>query len=293
MFWVGLDLHKKYITACALDGAGSVVAEHRRLPADAEAHAAAERAGDAAAPPTRSPLICRPLGATGGPMTRADLLARLKSPEDSLVERKPANPKAADLRATACGFANAVPPGATGIIFLGVAPDGTILGVPDPDSLQRTVRSRLAQECYPSIDHQCTVLEDDGKFVVAVEIPASAHRPHFTGAAYVRKGSETVAATKEQYEQLIASRNTVAGVLSRAIGETWLVIGIGKRIGDTKPIQQPGHRELLECRIVDVNAHYVRLHNASSGTNLTEELTHAEISYDEKRYKPLLIVRGT
>jgi hypothetical protein len=28
MTWVGLDLHKRYITACALDGVGAVVAEH-------------------------------------------------------------------------------------------------------------------------------------------------------------------------------------------------------------------------------------------------------------------------
>jgi transposase len=34
MTWVGLDLHKRYITACALDDAGVIVAEHRRLPAD-------------------------------------------------------------------------------------------------------------------------------------------------------------------------------------------------------------------------------------------------------------------
>jgi hypothetical protein len=34
MTWVGLDLHKRYITACALDDAGTVVAEHRRLPAN-------------------------------------------------------------------------------------------------------------------------------------------------------------------------------------------------------------------------------------------------------------------
>ena len=36
MIWVGLDLHQRYITACALDDAGVVVAEHRRLPTDAE-----------------------------------------------------------------------------------------------------------------------------------------------------------------------------------------------------------------------------------------------------------------
>jgi transposase len=34
MIWVGLDLHKRYITACALDDDGRVVAEHRRLPPD-------------------------------------------------------------------------------------------------------------------------------------------------------------------------------------------------------------------------------------------------------------------
>ncbi len=32
MIWVGLDLHKKYITACAMDEAGGLVMEHQRLP---------------------------------------------------------------------------------------------------------------------------------------------------------------------------------------------------------------------------------------------------------------------
>jgi transposase len=37
MFWVGLDLHKRHITACALDDGGRIVAEHRRLPPDVPA----------------------------------------------------------------------------------------------------------------------------------------------------------------------------------------------------------------------------------------------------------------
>ena len=37
MIGVGLDLHKRYITACALDEGGAVVAEQRRLPTAAEA----------------------------------------------------------------------------------------------------------------------------------------------------------------------------------------------------------------------------------------------------------------
>jgi hypothetical protein len=32
MTFVGLDLHKRYITACALDGGGEVIAEVRRMP---------------------------------------------------------------------------------------------------------------------------------------------------------------------------------------------------------------------------------------------------------------------
>ena len=37
MIWVGLDLHKRYVTACALDDGGRIVAEHRRLPPDGPA----------------------------------------------------------------------------------------------------------------------------------------------------------------------------------------------------------------------------------------------------------------
>ena len=37
MFWVGLDLHKRYIAACALDDASHVVAEQQWLAADIEA----------------------------------------------------------------------------------------------------------------------------------------------------------------------------------------------------------------------------------------------------------------
>jgi hypothetical protein len=32
MTFVGLDLHKRYITACALDGRGTLLAEVRQLP---------------------------------------------------------------------------------------------------------------------------------------------------------------------------------------------------------------------------------------------------------------------
>ncbi len=37
MIRVGLDWHKRYVMACALDATGTEMAAHRRLPADAEA----------------------------------------------------------------------------------------------------------------------------------------------------------------------------------------------------------------------------------------------------------------
>jgi hypothetical protein len=41
MVTVGLDLHKRYVTACALDALGTVLAEHRRLQLSSEAVEAA------------------------------------------------------------------------------------------------------------------------------------------------------------------------------------------------------------------------------------------------------------
>ena len=220
------------------------------------------------------------------------LVARLANHEDALVERKPEGPSASEIRATAVAFANSVPQGSTGVIFFGVTNDGKVAGVSSSDSLQKTIRRQLQTECYPPIEYQAHVLQVDGKAVVAVEIPESTRKPHFAGAAYLRRGSENVPASEQEYERLIASRNTVAGALARAIGQVWTVTAIGKQLGDTKPIQQPGHRESTECRIEDVNAPFVRLYQIGVGRLLTEQISHAEISYDERRHRPMLIVRG-
>jgi hypothetical protein len=44
-------------------------------------------------------------------------------------------------------------------------------------------------------------------------------KPHFTGAAYIRDGSQSVEATPELYENLIASRHTKAAELLRYKGK--------------------------------------------------------------------------
>jgi predicted HTH transcriptional regulator len=152
------------------------------------------------------------------------LVARLRSHEDALVERKPESLSGSEIMAAVVAFANSVRPDMTGVIFFGVADDGSVMGVSNSDSLLKTLRKQLHQGCYPKIKYEAHVLEVDGKSIVAVEVPSSAERPHFAGGAYVREGSESVLASPVQYERLIASRHTVAGVLADAIGETWTVM---------------------------------------------------------------------
>jgi hypothetical protein len=43
-----------------------------------------------------------------------------------------------------------------------------------------------------------------------VIVPGSAERPHFAGQSYVREGSKSVVASKEQFDALIATRNSNA-----------------------------------------------------------------------------------
>ena len=62
MYYVGLDLHKKYITGCALDSQGAVVATERRLPPVLETVLGwlAPRRSHSSSPASRPP---RPRGA--------------------------------------------------------------------------------------------------------------------------------------------------------------------------------------------------------------------------------------
>lgn len=94
-----------------------------------------------------------------------------------------------------------------------------IEGVTSPDSLQKTIGDVARNDCYPSVDYQITVLEVDGKNVLAVEVESSNKRPHFSGPAYVREGSQSKAASSELYEELISSRNEKAGKILQSKGQ--------------------------------------------------------------------------
>lgn len=137
--------------------------------------------------------------------------------EDALLERKTEN-DLRDLLKTMVAFANSVRPGHTAVILIGERDDGTVPGVKNPDSIQKKLREE-AQKIYPDIVWRSEVYEKTGKFCVRVEIEYSGETPHFGGPAWVRRGSETVKASDEVFQQLIDLRSGVVQELAKWVGK--------------------------------------------------------------------------
>ncbi len=124
--------------------------------------------------------------------------------EDNLREKK-VESDLRDLLKTLVAFANSVGPDDTAKIFIGEKDDGTVQGVTNADNIQKKIKDE-AYKIYPEIYYKTEVYERDGKQCVRVDIKSNGLSPHFGGAAWVRRGSVTVKATEELYDQMIAVR---------------------------------------------------------------------------------------
>jgi predicted HTH transcriptional regulator len=131
--------------------------------------------------------------------------------EDALREKK-VESDLKDLLKTMIAFANSVSPGDTAQIFIGEKDDGTVQGVRNTDNIQKSVVKEAAK-IYPEIYYRTEVYERDGKQCVRVDIKHNGLGPHFGGAAWIRRGSKTVEATEELYQQLINQRQAKTRVL--------------------------------------------------------------------------------
>jgi len=224
-------------------------------------------------------------------MTNDELLERLRDHEDNFVERKSDGLSPADIRKAASAFANTVE-GRSAILFIGVH-DKTceILGVRDTDQIQKKVRAACQENCYPPITYTSNVLTCDGKSVVAVVIPPSSGKPHFTGPAFVRVGSESVKASQEQLDELVLNRIDKCREILR-YKRTGLISvrGVGYRLGSNKPVADVHFVQQADCTVRTCTAHLVTL-EALDGKIFSEPLDRIEISYDTERARPMLIVR--
>jgi predicted HTH transcriptional regulator len=200
-----------------------------------------------------------------------DLLLRLRNFEDNFVERKTSG-DSKDWLKTVVAFANSTPVGYPAVLYIGVMNDGT----PEEktvnlDSLQKTFSEKVS-EAYPLVYYVTKIVNVDGKQVLAVIVPGSTDRPHFAGQAYVREGSRTVVASKPQFEELIASRNSKAYEILKWKGKTITLAVLGRHT-----------QTLVMARIVVAcNQFYVTLKDPAGTDKACVPLNRIEVSFDEQ-----------
>ena len=215
------------------------------------------------------------------------LLGRMRDKEDSLTERKPDGVNSADIRRTLVAFANSVSENQRGVLFIGMSDEGEVRGVTNPDSLQKKVRELSEKECYPPIKCQIYVLDAEGGSVLAIVIEKSPERPHFSGPAYIRRGSQSVVASEEVYKDLIASRNTKAGAILRAKGKQVTFNQI-----DVDRYGREGVRYSIECNVEECDAHVVDLKDTGSGRYFSISLEKIRINKDQKLRRMMIEAIG-
>ena len=129
-----------------------------------------------------------------------------------------------------CGMINS--DSATGIVYFGVSPDGSISGVEEGnlDSAQQKLAQRVRDTFDPRIIPTIEVLQSEGKTLILL----SADRAHglayheYDGTAYIREGSTTRQLSLQEKGQLSKKRGrdqhngpwlcdgcgTIAGILA-------------------------------------------------------------------------------
>jgi len=223
----------------------------------------------------------------------SDAIARLGNTEDNFTERKPPGVHIRELRAAIVGFANSLPVGRTAILYVGVSKKGEIVGVDDPDKLQRDIRDQAENHSYPPIYISAEAIGPPPKQAIAITVPHSLTRPHFGGLAHVRRGSETIKASEQMFELLVTTRASVARFIQDHRDSTWTVEAVDKRLGGSTRMQEAGFRETAECTIEDLTPHFVRFKLLSVGSVFTEVMDCLRASWDDERNRPKLITRFT
>ncbi|MFH1702173.1 MAG: ATP-binding protein [Nitrospirota bacterium] len=222
-------------------------------------------------------------------LTDQEIKDRLLNFEDNFTERKTEGDHK-DFLKTICGFANSVLEGQIAILFIGVKNDGTIQGIKGMDSLQKTVKEICEKKCYPKVIYQTRIMQKDNKNYLAVLIPHNKDKPHFSGPAFVRKGSETIVASDEMFEELIYSRTSKVAEILKWKDKLITVEAIRKKLGSTESLGDSRYRDVHECKLIECNPHFVRMNIISSDKYISEPLTNIVINYDEKKYRLKLIV---
>jgi Putative DNA-binding domain len=206
-------------------------------------------------------------------LNEADLLARLKNFEDHFVERKSSGDKKKDWVKTAVAFANSAPNGYPCVLYLGVKDNGEIETEVNLDTLQKTFNQEM-KNAYPPVPYLTKIIADGGRQALAVIVLGSELRPHFAGLAYVRKGSESIDASEQQFEGLIAQRNSKTARILQFKGKNITVLV------RTENSEIPWSNSTT---LVDCDQFYVTIQQVPHEPPSSFPLSRVEINFDNVR----------
>ena len=209
--------------------------------------------------------------------TDEDLLARMRNFEDHFVERKTVRDEK-DWKKTAVAFANSAPVGLPAVLYIGVKDSGEIeTPQPNLDEIQKKFNTQM-QRVYPRIAYILKIIASNGQQVLAVIIPGSELRPHFAGLSYVRRGSQSFEASDQQFAELIAQRNSKAGLILKSKGQG--VVVVHRRTNDPNRAEScwPNTTVLVDC-----NQFYVTLQAVNTQPPDSFPLSCIEINFDNMR----------
>jgi hypothetical protein len=211
-------------------------------------------------------------------LNETDLLARMRNFEDHLVERKTVKDEK-DWKKTAVAFANSVPVGLPAVLYIGVRDNGEI-EMPQQNLDEAAKRfNRQMEKVYPRIAYVPKVISDGGRQALAVVIPGSELRPHFAGLSYVRRGSESIEASEEQFSELIAQRNSKAARILAWKGKAITVIQLAQSRPGFGLIRKEWKPELT-ISVANCDQFCVTLHAGTGAQNISFPLSQVEISFD-------------
>lgn len=186
-----------------------------------------------------------------------ELLRRLDSFEDSFVERKSLNDMK-DVVKTCVAFANTCDvEGAPGILFYGMRNDGSIEDLSDSvaDSIQKTIKDKLSV-VYPPIEYKTREIRKSGRRLLAIIVAGSAKGPHFSGPAYVREGSVTVAASEELFPRIVDRRGRKVREILKWKDKQILM---RRYVLNPAPTQQRNPWAYSSARVIDCTAEWLHL----------------------------------
>lgn len=206
-------------------------------------------------------------------LNEADLLARMRNFEDHLVERKVVKDER-DWKKTAVAFANSVPVGLPAVLYIGVRDTGEIEAPQQNlDEVEKKF-NRHMEKVYPRIAYVPKIITDNGRQALAVVIPGSESRPHFAGLSYIRRGSESIESSEEQFSELIAQRNSKTALLLQSKGKN---VTVFVRTEESE-IPWPMSTVLVEC-----NQFYVTIKRSDHAPARSFPLSRVEINFDNLR----------